>query len=64
MSEPTQLTPEEIAILREIIQTDKNMKWLRRSMRIWLGWFAGAIISTFAVWKAVTEFFSIKIGTR
>lgn len=58
------LSDEELKALRTIITNEARMVWLRSAARVWLAWIAGGILTGFAVWKAVTEFLSIKIGIR
>jgi hypothetical protein len=33
-------------------------------MRLWAAYIAAVIITTFTIWKAVTEYIQIKIGMR
>jgi len=58
------LTDEEINELRELLEAEKRMRWLRSNIRIYAAYIAGAILTAFATWKAISEYLSIKVGIR
>lgn len=58
------LSDEEIQDLRELLEAEKRMKWLRSNLRVWATYLAGGILTGFALWKAVSEYIQIKIGAK
>lgn len=58
------LTADEIRALRNLLEAEKRMTWLRSNLRVWATYISAGILTGFALWKAVTEYISIKIGAR
>lgn len=53
--EDRQLTPDERRRLRKMLEDDSRARWLYTSIRVWLGYIAGAIIAAAAVQQAVSH---------
>jgi hypothetical protein len=62
--EVPQLSDTELIELRTLLENEKRMVWLRSSIRVWVGYTAAFIIGAFALYKAVSEYFLLKIGVR
>ena len=50
------LTPAERKAVRKIMRDQARMDWAWATMRIWVGWVAGSIIGTYAVYEVVLKF--------
>lgn len=46
---------EERARLRAILENDERVAWLWASMRVWAGYVSGAVVATYAIYKAVQD---------
>lgn len=51
------LTPEEIAKIRKLMESDDRVTWFWSSVRIWAGWISAAIIGFYGVYQAINGFF-------
>lgn len=58
------LSDDEIREVRAILKAEQHMIWLRSNVRVWGAWLSGGVIMGFAIYKAVSEFFAIKVGLK
>tara|TARA_R110000868_G_scaffold51977_2_gene164563 strand:- start:1200 stop:1445 length:246 start_codon:yes stop_codon:yes gene_type:complete len=53
-----------IVEIKVVLENERRMVWLRSSIRVWSSYIVGFIIASFALYKAVSEYFLFKIGVR
>jgi len=58
------LSEDEIKALRALLEAERRMTWLRSNLRVWAMYISGGILTGFALWKALAEYLSIKVGLR
>lgn len=58
------LTDEELRAIRNLLEAERRMVWLRSSLRVWASYIAAGVLTGFALWKALTEYIAIKVGIR
>jgi hypothetical protein len=58
------LSDEELKAVRELLEAERRMRWLRSNLRVWATYLAGGVLTGFAVWKAITEYVQIKVGIK
>jgi hypothetical protein len=54
------LTNTELAALRDMMENKKRFNWLMQSLRIWIAWVSGAVVSAYTIWQVIEKFFRIK----
>ena len=64
MNDDDPLSDDEIKAIRALLEAERRMTWLRSSVRVWLTYITGGIITGTLAWKALSEWLSIKVGVR
>jgi len=56
------LTRAEIRELRDMLESERRMKWLWSTGRIWAAWFTGTIIGIYSLYDTVEKFLKRIMG--
>lgn len=50
------LTRSEIRELRNLLESERRMKWFWSTGRIWVAWLAGTIVATYSLYDTLEKF--------
>lgn len=53
--EDTPLTPDENRRMRRLLRDEDRARWFWRTVRIWLGWIAGGLVSAAVIASALKD---------
>jgi hypothetical protein len=51
----TTLTPHEVAELRAILVARERIRWLHSTVRLWVGYVSGGLVSLYIIWDYVEK---------